>query len=265
MRALVTSGILSRTARALGLIGLLIVLGGAGWAQLNERGKAAYARGDYTEAERLFRQALATAPDEPELHYHRAVALTHLHRWAEAAAAYERSLALRPPPALAAAARQGLRSVEPLARPRVTVPPVTEPAPAAPMRARRPQLPPDTVPVRRVGGNWVVDVVLNDMQTATFLVDTGASACAITPELAAALGIAPDQDTPPVRVRGVGGDVWGRLVKIPAIRVGDLEAHDVVAFVVPLPGLQGILGNTFLSRYTATLDPAQGQLTLRPR
>jgi hypothetical protein len=35
--------------------------------------------------------------------------------------------------------------------------------------------------------------------------------------------------------------------------------------VIPLPGLQGILGNTFLSRFTATLDPAQGLLTLQPR
>jgi hypothetical protein len=29
--------------------------------------------------------------------------------------------------------------------------------------------------------------------------------------------------------------------------------------------MQGILGNTFLSRYTATLDPAQARLTLQPR
>jgi hypothetical protein len=47
--------------------------------------------------------------------------------------------------------------------------------------------------------------------------------------------------------------------------VGDTEAQDVTAFVIPLPGLQGILGNTFLSRYMATLDPARGLLTLQPR
>jgi hypothetical protein len=47
--------------------------------------------------------------------------------------------------------------------------------------------------------------------------------------------------------------------------VGDIEARDVIAFVLPLPGLEGILGNTFLSRYTATLDPAQARLTLHPR
>ena len=255
----------TQTGRALALIGLLIALGGSGWAPLNDRGKAAYGRGDYAEAERLFRQAIAAAPDEPELHYHRAVALTHLHRWFEAAAAYEKSLSLRPPPTLAAAARQGLRAVEPRTRPRPAAPPAPEPAPARPSRARRPELPPDTVPVRRHGGNWVVEVRLNDMQTASFLVDTGASACAITPELAESLGIVPDPDVPPVMVRGVGGHVWGRLVKIPAIRVGEIEAHDVVAFVIPLPGLEGILGNTFLARYTATLDPGQRQLTLRPR
>jgi hypothetical protein len=30
-------------------------------------------------------------------------------------------------------------------------------------------------------------------------------------------------------------------------------------------GMQGILGNTFLARYTATLDPGEGLLRLTPR
>jgi predicted aspartyl protease len=66
-------------------------------------------------------------------------------------------------------------------------------------------------------------------------------------------------------VRGVTGSTWGRRVTIPSIRVGETEARDVIAFVLPLPGLQGILGNTFLARYTATLDPARALLTLQPR
>jgi clan AA aspartic protease (TIGR02281 family) len=252
--------------RLLALAAVLLACAGAGWAHLNEAGKAAYARGDYAQAERLFRQALTAAPDEPEVHYHHGVALTHLHRWAEAAAAYEKALALQPPSALAAAARQALRSVEPMMRPRSSVPP-PEAAVAAPPgpRPRRVELPPDTVRVRRQGGNWFVEVTLNDMHQSTFLVDTGASACAITPELAEAIGIVPDPDEPPVLVRGVTGSRWGRHVKIPSIRVGDIEARDVIAFVIPLPGMQGILGNTFLSRYTATLDPAQARLTLQPR
>jgi clan AA aspartic protease (TIGR02281 family) len=255
-----------RARRLLTLAAVLLACTGGGWVDLNEAGKAAYARGDYARAERLFQQALAAAPEEPQVHYHHGVALTHLHRWAEAAAAYEKALALRPPAPLAAAARQGLRSVEPMTRPRPSQP-VPEAAVAPPSRPKpRPvELPPDTVGVRRHGGNWFVEVTLNDLHQATFLVDTGASACAITPELADALGIVPDPDEPPVLVRGVAGSTWGRRVKIPSIRVGETEARDVIAFVIALPGMQGILGNTFLSHYTATLDPGRARLTLQPR
>jgi clan AA aspartic protease (TIGR02281 family) len=252
--------------RLLVLATVLLACAGASWADLNEAGKAAYGRGEYARAERLFRQALVAAPDEPQVHYHHGVALTHLHRWVEAAAAYEKALALRPPASLAAAARVGLRSVEPMTRPRAPAPlPETEVVPPPRPKPRRVALPPDTVRVKRHGGNWFVEVTLNDMHQDTFLVDTGASACAITPELAYAIGIVPDPDEPPVLVRGVTGSTWGRRVKIPLIRVGETEARDVIAFVIPLPGMQGILGNTFLSRYTATLDPGQALLTLRPR
>ena len=254
-----------KVRRALALLAVLLLAAGASWLDLNAAGKAAYARGDYASAEQLFRQALTVAPDEPEAHYHHGVALTHLRRWAEAEAAYEKALTLRPPAGLAAAAREGLRAVKPLAQPRALAAPAEEPVAARP-RARPPrvELPPDSVPVRRRGGNWFVEVVLNDTQTSTFLVDTGASACAITPELAEALGITPDPAEPPVLVRGVAGTTWGRRVTIPSVRVGEIEARDVIAFVLPLPGMQGILGNTFLSRYTATLDPARAVLVLRP-
>jgi clan AA aspartic protease (TIGR02281 family) len=250
--------------RLLVLAFVFLACAGADWSQLNEAGKAAYARGDYATAERLFRQAVTAAPEEPEVHYHHGVALTHLHRWTEAAAAYQKALALRPPAALEASIRQGLRAVEPLTRPRAAA---ASPDVATTSRPKPPrvQLPPDSVQVRRRGGNWFVEVSLNDMHQSTFLVDTGAAACAITPELAETLGIVPDPAEPPVLVRGVTGSTWGRRVTIPSIRVGEMEAQNVIAFVLPLPGMQGILGNTFLSRYTATLDPARGLLTLQPR
>jgi clan AA aspartic protease (TIGR02281 family) len=252
------------TRRLLVLAFVFLACAGADWTQLNEAGKAAYARGDYATAERLFRQAVAAAPEEPEVHYHHGVALTHLHRWTEAATAYQKALALRPPAALEASVRQGLRAVEPLTRPRAAAPP-PEVAAAPRPKPPRVQLPPDSVQVRRRGGNWFVEVSLNDMHQSTFLVDTGAAACAITPELAETLGIVPDPGEPPVLVRGVAGSTWGRRVTIPSIRVGEMEAQNVIAFVLPLPGMQGILGNTFLSRYTTTLDPTRGLLTLQPR
>ena len=257
---------MNRVRWALTLGVLLLLGGGAGWADLNEAGKAAYGRGDFVEAERLFREAIAAAPDEPTLYYHHGVALSRLKRWSEAAGAFEKALRLNPPAIIASAAREGLRAVEPMTRPQPRTRDEGLPAPAR-SQPRPPavELPSDTVRMRRAWGNWYVDVVINDMQHATFLVDTGATACAITPALAEAVGIRPDPDLSPVLVRGVAGTTYGHVVTIPTIRVGEVEAQNVRALIMNLDGLQGILGNTFLSRYTTTVDPARGVLTLRPR
>ncbi len=79
----------AHTRLALLLALVFAVTTGAAGSDLNEAGRAAYARGDYAAAERLFTQALAQAPDEPLLHYHRGVALMRLSRWQEAYAAFD--------------------------------------------------------------------------------------------------------------------------------------------------------------------------------
>ena len=241
-----------RPALILPLLGLILVGSiAASGSDLNEAGKAAYARGDYAAAERLFSRALAQAPDEPLLHYHRGVALMRLSRWREASAAFETALRLNPHRGVAVVAREGLRSLAPLLR---------EPAPRS---ARSDDA---AVSLRRVGGNWVAQVRLNDSRTAQFLVDTGASTCVISPGLASALGIEPDRQAPPVLLQTMSGLTSGHLVTIPSLRVGDTEAQDVIAVVHPLgPSMDGILGNTFLSRFTVTLDPERGLLRLSPR
>ena len=159
------------------LIGLLLATGvGVSAVELNDAGKAAYERGDYVEAERLFKQATAQTPNDPLVHYHLGVALMRLSRWREASAAFEHVLRLDPPTDLAATARQGIRSLAPL----VLAP--------TPLNARSEET---RVPLQRVGGNWLADVRLNNSRTARFVVDTGASACVISPELATALSIHP--------------------------------------------------------------------------
>jgi predicted aspartyl protease len=64
----------------------------------------------------------------------------------------------------------------------------------------------------------------------------------------------------------ISGLTSGHVVKIPSLRVGDVEAQDVIAVVHPVgPSMDGILGNTFLSRFTVTLDPERGLLRLSSR
>lgn len=242
----------SRPALLLPLLGLILVGSVAATVSgLNEAGKAAYAKGDYTAAERLFSQALAQAPDEPLLHYHQAISLMRLSRWREASAAFEAALRLNPPEDIAAAAREGIRSLGPLLR---------QPA------ARGPATEETTVTLQRIGGNWFAQVRLNDARTARFLVDTGASTCVISPGLATALDIHPDRKAQPVPLETISGLTRGHVVTIPSLRVGDVEAQGVIAVVHPLgPSMDGILGNTFLSRFTMTLDSERGVLRLSAR
>ena len=242
----------SRPALLLPLLGLILVGSVAATVSgLNEAGKAAYGKGDYTAAERLFSQALAQAPDEPLLHYHQGITLMRLSRWREASAAFEAALRLNPPEDVAAAAREGIRSLGPLLR---------QPA------ARGPATEETTVTLQRIGGNWFAQVRLNDARTARFLVDTGASTCVISPGLATALDIHPDRQAQPVPLETISGLTRGHVVTIPSLRVGDVEAQGVIAVVHPLgPSMDGILGNTFLSRFTMTLDSERGVLRLSTR
>jgi aspartyl protease family protein len=172
-------------------------------------------------------------------------------RWAEAAAAFQSALRLDPPADVAAAARAGLRTLDPL---------LNRPAP----RAARPDE--TTVTLQRLGGNWFAQVRLNDARVARFLIDTGASTCVISPTLAAALDIRPDRHAKPVPLQTISGLTRGQPVTIPSLRVGDVEVEDVIAVVHPLgASMDGILGNTFLARFTVTLDPARGLLRLGPK
>jgi clan AA aspartic protease (TIGR02281 family) len=224
---------------------------GAAVSDLNDAGKAAYSRGDYAAAERLFNQAVAQAPQDPLLHYHRGVTLMRLSRWREASAAFEAVLRLNPPADLAATAQQGIRSLAPLLR---------EPAPR---NARGEET---LVTLRRARGNWIAEVRLNDSRTARFVVDTGASLCVLSPELAADLGVRPGPRAEMVPMQVVGGVTAGPRVTIASVRVGDAEVENVAAVIHSIgPGIDGLLGNTFLGRFTVTLDPDRSVLVLRSR
>jgi clan AA aspartic protease (TIGR02281 family) len=217
---------------------------------LNEAGKAAYARGDYASAERLFASAIEHQPRQPLLHYHHAVALTQLGRWREASRAFETVLVLNPPADIAAASRRALQDLAPLLHTRRAVPPETV-----------------TIPLEQRGGVWFADVTINESRTARFMIDTGASLCAISPELADSLGIRPESDAPVIHLQTANGRTSGRLVRIASVRVGEAEAINVPGVVVDSANLGngGILGMSFLSGYVVTIDPSRRLLNLGAR
>ena len=64
----------------------------------------------------------------------------------------------------------------------------------------------------------------------------------------------------------VGGVTAGARVTLASMQVGDAEVENVAAVIHSIgPGIDGLLGNSFLGRFTVTLDPDKGVLVLRPR
>ena len=253
-----------RLSIVLGAMLLAVAVSAADAADLEAQGRAAYSRGEFARAERLFTEAIRERPRDAALHYQRAVALTRLGRVTEAAEAYRIALRYEPSPEVAAAAREGLRRVT--AIPESTRAPATSSDDEIAVRRRpKPSLHEDEVPLRRARGGWFAEVTMHDGRTATFLVDTGASICVISPELAAASGIEAADNAESVHLQTLSGRTSGRMVTLPSIRVGEAEARGVKAIVHDIPGMDGILGNTFLARFVATLDPERRVLRLRPR
>jgi clan AA aspartic protease (TIGR02281 family) len=240
-----------RAGLAIALAALFLVSTGASHGDLDSAGRIAYARGDYAGAERAFSEAVNRAPADPLLRYHRAGALTQLGRWNEAVDEYERVLQLRPSEQVALATKSALKTLLPLTRR------------AAPSTGGERDV--STIRLDRSRGGWIADVILNDSRRARFLVDTGASVTVLSPDLADALGVAPSARARVMRLQTIAGETEAPIVMISSLRVGDVEARDVIAVIHETVGLDGILGNTFLARYTVTLDARQGLLTVRRR
>ena len=107
----------------------------------------------------------------------------------------------------------------------------------------------ETVLPRADDGHFYAEVTV-DGAAAHMLVDTGATTIALTADDAEAMGIAwSDGDVVPV-ARGANGIVYGIPVTLGVVQLGEFEARDVAATVVP-EGLDiSLLGQSFLSRIT---------------
>jgi aspartyl protease family protein len=226
-------------------IGQWLVFGAtASPAEYHLRAQRAMQARDYLEALQLWSQAAALQPADPTFHYYRGTALVRLGLKMSAIDAFQMALLLEPGPQLA---RMVLQEIARLNQPGGVTAGET------------------TVPLEHGLGVWIARVVLNDSRTGRFLVDTGSSVTVLSPTLAADLGIAGGPDGTPVELQTLGGRTAGAPAIVGSLRVGSLELRDApVVLHDPGPGLDGILGNTFLSRYQVTVDADRRQLHLRP-
>ncbi|MBI4346220.1 MAG: clan AA aspartic protease [Elusimicrobia bacterium] len=122
----------------------------------------------------------------------------------------------------------------------------------------------DAIVSRRSGAHLIVQAVLDGRVPATLMVDTGASLTTITPEVAAKLTPVPGSES-----AGLTTVADGRQVKVKVFRVGTLEVgrskEGLVAVAVmpaPGPGIDGLLGMSFLEHFAVQVDGPTGRLML---
>ena len=228
------------------LIGQWLVFGPlASPADYHIRAQRAWSGQDYLEAMQLWSHAVALQPADPNVHYLRGTALARLGLKISALDAFQMALLLEPPPELARRIQADITQLN------------ERPGGAARETA---------VPLEHGLGVWIVQVVLNEARSARFLMDTGSSVTVLSPRVAADLGVAGDGNRAAVELHTLGGRTAGRAATLTSLRVGDLELRDApVVLHDPGPGLDGILGNTFLDRYSITIDSDRRQLRLLAR
>ena len=114
----------------------------------------------------------------------------------------------------------------------------------------------------------LVSVRLNDMVTATFLLDTGTSVCSVTDSMAAKLGLTPQATTEPATPEIMDGPT---ATEVPlTIQMGGFRFSKLPTYVIKESRVarvlgsapDGILGINLLSRLAILLNPPNHALTL---
>lgn len=108
-----------------------------------------------------------------------------------------------------------------------------------------------------------VDVRLNDLLDAPFLIDTGASGLAVPREVVDALGIRIGPDTPHIRVTTANGVVTEPLVTLDSVQLGPVRVEGLQATVSHSMRI-GLLGGTFFNNFVYRVDAAENVITLAP-
>ena len=126
-----------------------------------------------------------------------------------------------------------------------------------------------SVPVTTKGGSLVVPVRLNDTRSAELILDTGATMTVLSTDVAIELGLMSNTDTQVTTVNTAGGPVQVNMTRVDSIQINSAKVQNVLVVIHDLPeiqpGIDGLLGMSFLNSFLVTLDTKQGQLHLRPR
>ncbi len=181
--------------------------------------------------------------------------LAEIYRWTDANGTthYTQSLDQVPPEQRAAARSGGAPApsrLQTYASPASRSPS----AAAAPGAALR-------IPFRRQGSLMLVDVRLNDLVTAPFYIDTGASSISLPLSVAEQLGIRLGPDTRYVQVHTANGLTSRAVAMLDSVQLGPARVENLEATLNPTMEV-GLLGGSFFNNFVYHVDAAASLITL---
>ncbi|MEC4674765.1 MAG: retropepsin-like aspartic protease [Nitrospirota bacterium] len=112
-----------------------------------------------------------------------------------------------------------------------------------------------------------VDVEINDEQTVTLMVDTGATDISLKSRIATELGLSKGESQE-ATYNTANGPVQKFVTSLDSLRIGDIVHHNVQAsFGEGLKDgfIDGLLGMSVLKYYTVDIDLTREELHLIPR
>lgn len=123
------------------------------------------------------------------------------------------------------------------------------------------------IQVQREGHLLVVQTRLNQSREVRLILDTGASHTILSRRIARDLGVLSTSHPTVVTLKTAGGPIQAEMIRLDTIQVGEAEAHNVPVAIHDLPdappGIDGLLGLTFLHTFLVTLDMHKSELRLQ--
>lgn len=120
------------------------------------------------------------------------------------------------------------------------------------------------IPLRRAGNAMLVEAVVDRTRQAHLLLDTGAEFTVLSTAVARSLALNL-KDAAVVPLRSASGEFFAPMMKVQSITVGDAAVHDVEVIIHDAtPGLDGLLGMSFLDNFLVTISASDHKLILTP-
>lgn len=137
-------------------------------------------------------------------------------------------------------------------------------APDVPARALLATPPTYTVPLRRDGNALLVEAMVGSAVPLRLLLDTGAELTVLSTATARRLALNL-KEAAVIPLRSASGVFFAPLLKVPSLTVGEATLTDVEVIVHDAtPGLDGLLGMSFLGSFLVTISTSTERLVLTP-